>query len=504
MEPNIAAKNRPPRLATIDRTISMSIENYIPPPSASSSKLVVRSTHNINDQLLSKIEPPSVSMQNRYKLYHMNRSHNSVVSDEPPYFTRKPLLKRSDTVNVHSDVMEMKKTHSFQSSMDVQPTIAVISDLVPPSKRAASFRLLPVYAGDVKIDKKSPTPSIRRSCKMHRSFNEQTRKMDQRKEVVIEAIKCHSLGDEDSSFPEIKKKLSPKFGTGQSMEEDVYRSGSSSRNHSIDQVSDGDHSVSRKLSSQSLDKQYKFQRGSKYSHSFYLTPNSPPEELTENIQFREKRQHSASVRARPHRELYSLGATKKSKSFINKPEFERSPQPLQRRRESTKIFTTENGKKSPCANLIIPESVHSADSRSNLSASALDYDSIIRVYQQNRRKSSVLPVEKKAKNVLDATGSDGELYRKRRKIICIIVTVFFSLLFASVFVVIFTLTHSVDTLVQNQTKKVYTFSRDVPIHHNGKFNVFFFVVIIYVFALSLATNLKNICNSLRTNYSVTD
>lgn len=468
MEPNIA-KSRPPRLSTIDRTISMSIENYIPPPSAS-AKLVVRSAHNINDQL-PKIDAPvaSLPMQNRHKLYHMNRSHNSVISDEPPCFTRKPLLKRSDTVNVHADSIEMRKTHSFQSSMDVQPAIAVISDLVPPSKRAASFRLLPVYAGDVKMDKKSPTPSIRRSCKMHRSFNEQTRKMDQRKEVVIEAIKCHSLGDEDPSFPpsDVKKKLSPKFGTGLSMEEDVYRSGSSSRNHSIDIISD-DHSASRKLSSQSLDKQYKFQRGSKYSNSFYLTPNSPEELTEQNVQFREKRQHSASVRARPHREMYALGATKKSKSFINKPEFERSPQPLQRRRDSAKIFTAENGRKSPCGNLIIPESVHSVDSRSNLSANAaLDYDSIIRVYQQNRRKSSVLPVEKKTKNVLDATGSDGELYRKRRKIICIIVTVFFSLLFASVFVVIFTLTHSVDTLVQNQTKKVYTFSRDVPIHHNG-------------------------------------
>lgn len=471
MEPNMAAKSRPPRLSTIDRTISMSIENYVPPPSASTSKQAVRSAHSINDHLS---KDPSMQKDfNRYKLYHMNRSHNSVVGEEPPYLTRKPTLKRSDTVNIHSDSMEMKKTHSFQSTMDVQPSIAVISDLVPPSKRAASFRLLPVYSGDVKIDKKSPTPSIRRSCKMHRSFNEQTRKVDQRKEVIIEAIKCHSLGDEDSSFPEVKKKLSPKFSTGLSMEDDVYRSGSSSRNHSIDKVSDAEQ-VSRKLSSQSLDKQYKFQRGSKYSHSFYLSPNSP-DELTENIQFREKRQHSASVRARPHREMYSLGATKKSKSFINKPEFERSPQPLQRRRDSAKIFTTENGKKSPCGNLIIPESVHLADSRSNLSASGLDYDAIIRAYQQNRRKSSVLPVEKKSKNVLDATRSDEELYRKRRKIICIIVTVFFTLLFASVFVVIFTLTHSVDTLVQNQTKKVYTFSRDVPIHHNGNYCYLFIV-----------------------------
>ncbi|KAJ6635770.1 hypothetical protein Bhyg_14356 [Pseudolycoriella hygida] len=463
MEP--IAKSRPPRLSSIDRTISMSIENYIPPPSATTSKLVVRSAHNINDQLSKIVDPPMQNEFNRYKLYHMNRSHNSVVSDEPPYFMRKPTLKRSDTVNVHSDAIEMKKTHSFQSTMDVQPSIAVISDLVPPSKRAASFRLLPVYAGDIKMEK-SPTSSIRRSCKMHRSFNEQTRKVDTRKEVIIEAMKCHSLGDEDSNFPEVKKKLSPKFNSGLSMEDEVYRSGSSSRNQSVDKVSDGDQSVSRKLSSQSLDKQYKFQRGSKYSHSFYLTPNSPEEQVTENIQFREKRQHSASVRARPHREMYSLGATKKSKSFINKPEFERSPQPLQRRRDSAKIFTTENGKKSPCGNLIIPESVHSIDSRSNLSATALDYDSIIRVYQQSRRKSSVLPLEKKSKNVLDATRSDEELYRKRRKIICIIITVFFSLLFASVFVVIFTLTHSVDTLVQNQTKKVYTFSRDVPIHHN--------------------------------------
>lgn len=484
----MSTKRRPPRLTTSDRTISVAVDNYVPVP-------------------VSAITIEKSPVLGFEKIFYMGRSTGSIDYDEyQPQFVRKPVLKRSDTLGVHTSAMyEMKKTHSFHAN---DPHNSLEIQLTPSpstSKRTSSMRHSSVYPNEFKIvDVAASHAAVtkaakvltdardRRNCKMHRSFHDPSiRKVDPRKEIVIETVKCHSLGDEEplaSGSGESIRKLGPKFNsTNVSLESEVFvRSRSNSRNQLDDNGHDEIVHSPHKPSTESLDKEYSFKRGSKNAQSFYLHPNSF-EEINMQRTFQDKRQHSASMRNRPYRE--PLGATKKSKSFISETrrEYERSP----RRRDST-IFTTEDARRSPrlSSNLLVPDSIYSSDSRksSNKDISEMDYDAIVRVYQQSQRKTSMLSLDLKgAKKPIDGLDTDecDELHRKRKKIMCIIVTVFLSLVFASVFVVVFTLTHSVDTQVQNQTKKVYTFSRDrdMPIHYNGEYSCYDYIFIIIDFIL---------------------
>lgn len=494
---SLSTKRRPPRLTTSDRTISVAVDNYVPVP-------------------VSAITIEKSPVLGFEKIFYMGRSTGSIDYDDyQPQFVRKPALKRSDTLGVHSSTMyEMKKTHSFHAN-DPHTVEIQLTPSPSTSKRTSSMRHSSVYPNEFKIvdaaaavatTSNDPQWKIavgkvmtdardRRNCKMHRSFHDPTvRKpvVEQRnKDVIIETVKCHSLGDEDivasgGSSGEVTRKLVPKFNSANvSLESDVFRSRSNSRNQLADSHDDILHSP-RKPSTESLDKEYSFKRGAKNAQSVYLHPNSF-EEINVQRSFQDKRQHSASMRNRPYRE--PLGTTKKSKSFISETrrDYERSP----RRRDST-IFTTEDARRSPrlSSNLLVPpDSIYNSDSRksSNKDISEMDYDAIVRVYQQSQRKTSMLSLDLKGsvkKPIADGLDTDecDALHRKRKKIMCIIVTVFLSLVFASVFVVVFTLTHSVDTQVHTSghTKKVYTFSRDrdMPIHYNGKF---FMCTYIYVF-----------------------
>lgn len=473
---SMSTKRRPPRLTTSDRTISVAVDNYVPVP-------------------VSAITIEKSPVLGFEKIFYMGRSTGSIDYDEyQPQFVRKPALKRSDTLGVHTSAMyEMKKTHSFHAN-DPQHSLEIqLTPSPSTSKRTSSMRHSSVYPNEFKIvDVAASHAAVakaakvltdardRRNCKMHRSFHDPSvRKIDPRKEIVIETVKCHSLGDEEtlaSGSGESIRKVMPKFNSANvSLESEVFvRSRSNSRNQLDDNAHEEIVHSPRKPSTESLDKEYSFKRGSKNAQSVYLHPNSF-EEINMQRTFQDKRQHSASMRNRPFRE--PLGATKKSKSFISETrrEYERSP----RRRDST-IFTTEDARRSPrlSSNLLVPDSIYSGDSRksSNKDISEMDYDAIVRVYQQSQRKTSMLSLDlKAAKKPIDGLETDecDALHRKRKKIMCIIVTVFLSLVFASVFVVVFTLTHSVDTQVQNQTKKVYTFSRDrdMPIHYNGEFEM---------------------------------
>lgn len=493
------AKRRPPRLASTDRTVSLAIDNYAPPPPTISAMVNAHSMHKTDQQMISPVllQPMSAdAAHNRAKLFYMGRSTNSISHDDyhTHYGQRKPAIRRSDTLGVHNfagggsgGMYEMEATGVSSFRNDKSPAMM--------AKRTASMRHSSVHPNDVKgADGK--TAAERRSCKMHRSFNDQLRKPQielNRKEIIIETIKCHSLGDEADTVTEAKRKLSPKFNSANvSLEKDIYRSRSNSRNQLAPEDDlDAIESISRKHSSQSLeDKQFNFQRGSKYTHSFYLNPNSAvsgedfPIVTYSPRPVQDRRQHSASMRSRPYRE--TLASTKKSKSFVGETHrvFERSPV-AGNRRDSKAFATVEDAKRSPRLstgnNLLTPDGIVAiGESRksSNMDISELDYDEIIRLYQENRRKSSLAPIagvcsdkklKKKSIDLNSDTDVNEDFMRKRKKIVCIIVTVFLGLVFASVFVVVFTLTHSIDAQVHNQTKKVYTFSRDreMPIHYNS-------------------------------------
>lgn len=352
-------------------------------------------------------------------------------------------------------------------------------------------------------------------------------------------IKCHSLGDDGADEGVVvpaaaaagasivsggsgKRRLSPKFNSAESsLDNEVFHSRSSSRTKmestsvetmdAIEAATSPTSLAAKKAiaavshkhpSSQSLDKpHHSFRRIARATQSFYLNPGQAEEVRMQQRAMHgsqsvsaamvaataAKRMHSASMRAKSFRD--AVNEAKKSKSFVNDPygvaavsaaaaaEYELSP----RRRESFSDI-----KKSP-----------------RLSGND-DYDSAMHAYRQNRRKSSLLSnggtgsggggvgtgsTKKKGsakKKSMDGTemgidgvdteGGDTESTRKRKRIVCILVSLFLSLVFAGVFVVVFTFTYSSMTQVSEHTKRVYTFApgpgnRDMPIHHhNGKYH----------------------------------
>ena len=84
-----------------------------------------------------------------------------------------------------------------------------------------------------------------------------------------------------------------------------------------------------------------------------------------------------------------------------------------------------------------------------------------RRHKHRRKKSSSSAL--KAEEDFDSAS-----ITKRKRIVCIVMTVFLSLVVFSVLAVVLTLTHSQVAQVQNQTRHVYTFARDSrPIHYAG-------------------------------------
>lgn len=114
-------------------------------------------------------------------------------------------------------------------------------------------------------------------------------------------------------------------------------------------------------------------------------------------------------------------------------------------------------------------------------------------YRHNRRKSSLLSTGTSGtmkKNLKKKPSDDTEIdnekamdadnsgsARKRKRIVCIAVSLVLSLVFASIFIVIFTLSYSSITQASD-SKRPYSFApgpgnRDMPIHHhNGNCNNF--------------------------------
>lgn len=533
MEPDLRAsieaqilKKKPPKLKTVARTLSLAIDNYTP----GGSGIVMDPSMMLEENILPPIMPAPHSVPpldskkttifyvgggaaggsggaipSNFPEYHTHHSHIAHV--EAP--TRKQNMRRSDTLEVYAgEMFEMRKTNSFNTQE------AMAEDaLMSASRRTNSMRNTAAigYQQDLDIIENKPLSPLqphaveqqsnnRRNCRMHKSLYDPHRRHEHaKKEQSLEAIKCHSVGDDDDGINGggAKRKLSPKFNSaGASLENEVFHT----RNNSRSKIEVVDASAStgdvievstmpkkgphKQHSSHSLDKAHSFRRIARATQSFYLNPNSYDElRLQRGVvgggsvpNATGKKMHSASMRAKPFRE--TLTEAKKSKSFVADPfgEYELSPH-----RRDSKIFVTGDLaeiKKSPR----LSANVHADGSgariaydhrkTSDFDPTGLDYDAIMRVYRQNRRKSSVTSAGKKKsnkKNSIDDDGEgDSESTRKRKRIVCIIVTVFFSLVLASVFVVVFTLTHSTVSQVQNQTKKVYTFSRDMPLHYNGK------------------------------------
>ncbi|CAD7078158.1 unnamed protein product [Hermetia illucens] len=484
--PASVTRKKPPKLKAIDRSISIAIDNYTPAP-----------TMIVDDSLILEEPPPPIPTQLLAKppdIYFVSSGRTSPLSatntisttstatyDDCPHHIRKSNFRRSDTINVHSPSnFQMRKTHSFHAN-EPNPEEFLLSSRRTSSVRGSYlFPQVVVKEGELRttVDR-SPDPN-RRSCRMHRSFNEPKRPIS-KTEITIEGIKYPSLNDD--SLQEVEASMQPLAAPMASLEPEVIRSRSNSHSKieedTIFEIGNGSaNSGSRKHhhkhSSHSLEGPQQphtgFKRGGKHTHSLYLSPNSFEELQIHRSLQGAKKSHSASVRVRPYRE--SLSATKKSKSFMidTYPEFELSPH-----RRDSRILVSDDIKRSPrpSTTRLMDEHRSSFDRKSShgYDVNDLDFEQVLRPFRQSRRKSSVAGSVKKLKkkSLSDDTDEDDESDRKRKRIVCIIMTVFLCLVCASVFVVVITLTHSSVAQGKNQTKKIYTFSRDSPIHYNGMF-----------------------------------
>lgn len=556
-------KKKAQKLKPLDRTMSLAIEDYAAGNIVSShSGIAFDSTHldsgvaltpTSSHSAASASSPATQEFNKKSNIFYIDSSSNSLNS-YPDYThphthhlpRKQSIVRRSGTLDAYGTATyDIRKTHSFNSQPKSNTSA---EDLLLMSRRTNSMRhtsggaaaaylhefsvasdatiIPPPQIGDVP-GIASTTSANRRNCRMHKSFHE--RRLDTKRESVIEAVKCHSLGDDGSDDDPLgggKRKLSPKFNSANSsLENEVFHIRSNSRNKIETEAIDVHDSsatpptvatpsmvaavkkvmpatnaaATHKHSSHSLDKpHHSFRRIARATQSFYVNPNqfeelrlqramqnaatAAPPSNGSGITFAgaAKRVHSASMRTKPFRE--ALAETKKSKSFVADPFVEYD---MSGHRRDSKLFDAgvsviSDVKKSPrlSSNAMLPDAT-------NFDGSDLtEYDGIMRAYRQNRNSSVVSggggaskkkSSSKKKKSIDGEQGQEdegnGESTRKRKRIVCIIVSVFLSLVLATVFVVVFTLTHSPVTQVPDHPRRVYTFApgpvgnRDSPIHH---------------------------------------
>lgn len=568
-------KRRAPKLKPADRTISLALDAFTASSShqkqtssgtssvasgvAISPNLLIDNNMIIPPPLLPHVTGATSPIQELKKSNHFYMESSNNTSNSYPDYTqqqhphphthqmsRKPNIRRSDTLDVYgTGTFEMRKASSFNANeTDQSPSDASISRRTNSMRHTIQTTSHPygmiddigIVSSPNSLITAETTSNNRRNCRMHKSFHDRSRQYDVKKEMCIDTIKCHSLGDDGSddnlNVTITKRKLSPKFNSAESsLENEVFYTRSGSRGEmnstSIDGIDgiDNEHSImgntsipstsislsnarkssaaiTHKHSSQSLDKpHHNFRRIARATQSFYFNSNQLEELRLHRavhgaivtgaggggVNDPKRISASASTRGKPFREV--VAEAKKSKSFITDPfasgstEFELSP---------LRQDAISDVKKSPRS-----LSAYETKKLTNFNGNEMDYD-IVSAYRQNRRKSSILSVgggggggtgtANKKKIRTDSNVNDGneidddgdtESSRKRKRIVCIVVSVFLSLVFASVFVVVFTLTYSSMAQASDYTKRIHNFApgpgnRDSPIHHhNGNFEHLF-------------------------------
>uniref|UniRef100_A0A182WB72 Uncharacterized protein n=1 Tax=Anopheles minimus TaxID=112268 RepID=A0A182WB72_9DIPT len=345
----------------------------------------------------------------------------------------------------------------------------------------------------------SPNVSAnRRNCHMHRSFNDQ-----QKRNAAFlrrDSVKFHSLGEDipaevvDRSPRETKKFSS----ANASLENEIYRSRSNSRTDKkgesfSDFVSrQNSKKYNQKNSTTSLDQALPYVGGSgggsfrrsliQHSNAHLLSPNPPfldDFKPQKSPIFDQKKSYSLRYKngRQDARENFKA---KKSKSFI--VDLEPPPPAIisatgSPYRKDSMAFTPEEADKiykasrKLSSNLMLDDIGRTEISPIPMDIMDINYGVIMKTYQMNRQKS--LGASRKGRRKFadkKLTGSsfddDTESSKKRKRIVCIVMTVFLVLALFSVLAVLVTLTHtsSGGSGTSTQTKTQYTFARDTPIH----------------------------------------
>lgn len=572
-------KRRPPKLKTVDRTVSMIVDNYTPLTSAALSAknagpLVInmdqplppprRSSPSINEEIFKSHSQSSNSMDSSMCINNMDNDY------PPPVLRKSSSFRRGETIDMmdlpsttSTSLQHLRKNSSFHSQVGDE-TVKIV-----PLSRHYSVRHRPttVYPTSTfqplhhshqqqDINTSSRNSASRRNCSMHRSFHEPSQKRVAQSKR--EAVKSNSLSSDEQQQPPTTTHLmyqqqhpSMQFQQQQSqlkhssIESELYRSRSNSRSNSqgfdeqlqyldvwkpspmpspsashmrkaansnsprpsssnsLDQVlSQG--SVSPRPMAGTTAKMLRHQHTIAALNPQFLAPipllaldktfdnvyqvKSPVFDMKKSYSLKYKNGPGAS---KENRELFK---SRKSKSFITDTDpldvpFGMSPNlspaglsasgsikkhhspmisPLPQVRGS--MLLGDMKRRSGDGADLLPQNQQNFP----IEFGTLDFNTIYKSYraQQKSATGSNRRHKHRRKKSSSSMGQKGdgdfesESITKRKRIVCIVMTVFLGLVVFAVLAVIVTLTHAQVAQVQNQTRHVYTFARDSrPIHY---------------------------------------
>jgi hypothetical protein len=588
-----SGRRRPPKLKSMDRTVSMIVDNYTPLTSAALS------ARNAGPLVINMDEPPPSSRRSSPNINNDDifRVHNNQISNSmentnynsnedyppPPVMRKSSSFRRGETIDmmdlpsiVSTSLQHLRKAPSFNSSaVPDDDTIQIVPlsrhysvrhHTTVPSTFKSSVQSVLHHSQQQKLQQQlqnasSSSSSARRNCSMHRSFHEPQRRQSHSKREI--AVKSNSFSSDEQipsvqqqhmMFQQQQQHSSMPFPLPQkkhSIEGDLYRSRSNSRSNSqgLDETPmfldvwkpspmpspQPGHSRKspspRPSSSNSLDqvlnqgsvnpramqntgttaKMLRHQHTVAALNPQFLAPipllaldksfdnvfqvKSPVFDMKKSYSLKYKNGPSGSnSNSKDNRELFK---SRKSKSFITDTDpldipFALSPSlspaalsasgsikkhhspmisPLPQNRN--KLLLDEIKRRSgDGADLLPPD-----PSSFPIDFGTLDFNTIYKSYraqqktstdrrQKSRRKKSSSSIEKKADD------DDTESIAKRKRITCIVMTVFLGLVLFAVLAVIVTLTHASVVQVNNQTIPSYTFIRNKdyrpgPVHHKS-------------------------------------
>ncbi|CRL03683.1 CLUMA_CG016743, isoform A [Clunio marinus] len=261
-------RRRPPKLKSVDRTVSMIVDNYTPLTSAALSAknagpLVInmdqplsssrRSSPNINEEIFKAHSQSSNSMDSSVC---MSNSMDNDYPPPPPVLRKSSSFRRGETIDMmdlpsttSTSLQHLRKNSSFHSAAG-DDTVQIV-----PLSRHYSVRHRPttVYPTSSFQSVHHPhqqqealsrnSSSSRRNCSMHRSFHDPSQKrMPQNKRDA--AVKSNSFSSDEQQQPvashlmyqqqhsSMQFQPPPSQMKHSSIESELYRSRSNSRSNS--------------------------------------------------------------------------------------------------------------------------------------------------------------------------------------------------------------------------------------------------------------------------------
>lgn len=566
-------RRRPPKLKSVDRTVSMIVDNYTPLSSAALSAkhagpLVInmdqplsssrRSSPNINEEIFKAHSQSSNSME--------SSMHNSIENDYPPPGLRKSSsFRRGETIDMmdlpsttSTSLQHLRKNSSFHSAAGDE-TVKIV-----PLSRHYSVRHRPTtvyptssfqpvhHPHQQQQQESSRNQASRRNCSMHRSFHEpsQKRVVSSKRE---QTVKSNSFSSDEQAPPvsshlmyqQQHSSMQFQAANERTVERELYRSRSNSRSNSqgfeeqlqyldvwkpspmpspqashmrkgsnipgsprptssnsLDQVlSQGSVSPRPLTNTGTTAKMLRHQHTVAALNPQFLAPipllaldksfdnvyqvKSPVFDMKKSYSLKYKNGPGSS---KENRELFK---SRKSKSFITDTDPLDVPFGMSPNLSPAGLSASGSIKKHhspmisplPMRGSMLLEDIkrRSGDgadllpqnpSNFPIEFGTLDFNTIYKSYRAQQKSTNGSNRRhkhrrKKSSSSLKGEGDfDSESITKRKRIVCLVMTVFLGLVLFAVLAVIVTLTHASVAQVQNQTRHVYTFARDSrPIHY---------------------------------------